>query len=63
MIFRFRRNHKEQIQQKEEAIAEVKKDFSKKVDRDIERLDKINRVLSNGVTLKVFHAVGGKHDR
>jgi predicted ATP-dependent serine protease len=50
-----------QIEEKEEAIAKVKKAVHTNMDKDIQKINKINRVLSNGVILQVFHAVGGKN--
>jgi|JI10StandDraft_1071094.scaffolds.fasta_scaffold858074_1 secreted Zn-dependent insulinase-like peptidase len=59
----FRKKQDKNIAVKEKEIDAVKKEFNKNVDKDLERIHRINAVLSNGITLKVFNAVGGKHDR
>lgn len=59
----FRKKQDKNIAVQEEKIAAVKKEFNKKVDKDLEKINRINAVLSNGITLKVFNAVGGKHGR
>ena len=64
LLFNRKKNRmQERADAQEKKIEGVKKDFHKKVDTDLEKVRKINKVLSNGVTLQVFHAVGGKHGR
>lgn len=36
-----------------------KKKFHKNIDADIKRIKQINKVLDNGITLKIYHASGG----
>ena len=59
----FRKKQDKRIAVQEEKIVAVKKEFNEKVDNDLEKIHRINAVLSNGITLKVFNAVGGKHGR
>lgn len=60
MLFH-RKQTVKQIDEKEKAIAEVKKQLHTNNEEYIEKINKINKVLSNGVVLQIFHAVGGKH--
>mgnify|MGYP000951996815 FL=1 len=59
----FRKKQDKRIAVQEEKIVAVKKEFNEKVDNDLAKIHRINAVLSNGITLKVFNAVGGKHGR
>ena len=59
----FRKKQDKRIAVQEEKIVAVKKEFNEKVDNDLKKIHRINAVLSNGITLKVFNAVGGKYGR
>lgn len=51
------------VRQKDAVIDAIKARHHNDVDKDIIRIKKINKVLSNGVTLKVYQATGHKNDR
>jgi hypothetical protein len=56
-----RRKDKTDTATTEELIKAEHKKLSKRVDRDIVNIEKINAVLRNGITLNIYHATGGKH--
>lgn len=47
---------------KDDEIEAVKKLHRKEVDRDIVMIKKLNKVLSNGITIKVYQATGHDND-
>lgn len=63
----FRKKHNKIVEDhkkyQEAEIQKVKLEIHESIDNDLRKIDKINKVLSNGITLQVFHAVGGKDDR
>lgn len=50
----FFRKRERRIAQQEKQIQAEKKKFHKKVDQDIESLERVNKVLRNGLALKVY---------
>lgn len=60
MLFNFRRRERH-IDQQEQAIQAEKRKLHAKIERDIRAVERVNKVLSNGITLKIHIATGGKH--
>lgn len=60
MILFQRKQHTDNIKKKEVLIEHSKKILVNAMDRDIEKLDKLNKILGNGIALYVVAAVG-KH--
>lgn len=48
------------IELKEREIQKAKREFHRKIDNDRADIKKINKVLSNGITLRISHATGHK---
>lgn len=46
---------------REEQIEAIKQDFHRAINQDINRVQKMNKALSNGVSIKLYHVAGGKH--
>lgn len=61
MLFFHRKQTVKQIEDKDKAIAKVKEEIHTNSDEYIKKINRVNKVLSNGIQLEVFHAVGGKH--
>jgi len=59
MIFQ-RKAHVENIKKKEVLIERSKRVLVTSMDRDIKKLDQLNKILGNGIALYVVAAVG-KH--
>lgn len=60
MIFNFRKKELH-IELKEREIQQAKHELHKKIDNDIRNINKLNKVLSNGITLEIYKATGGRH--
>lgn len=52
-----RRQHLEDIQKKEVVIQTRNKKLSKNMDSDLDKLDKLNKILGNGIALYITSAV------
>lgn len=57
MILNFRKREAA-IEAQEVCIEQEKKKFHKAADDNIKKLEKINKVLGNGITLKIYQATG-----
>lgn len=57
MIFNFRK-HERHIAEKEKVISEKKRQETRKVNADIDKLRKINKILDNGITLEIKKGLG-----
>lgn len=57
----FHRKRVEDLQQKEVLIDRSKNTLTEKIQDDVERINKINKVLGNGITLSIGKAVGAHH--
>lgn len=44
----------------EEAVASRRR-FIKKTNKAMNSIDELNKVLKNGITLKIYRAAGGRH--
>ena len=51
------------IAEKEQAIQIDKRKLHADMNKDIASMKRLNKVLSNGVTVEIYHAIGGKHAR
>lgn len=58
----FFRKQEQAIEAKEKEIQAAKKTLHARIDKDRRSIAQLNKVLSNGVTIKIYHATGGKHD-
>lgn len=58
MIFNFRKKDRA-IENKEAEIQELNITLHKRIDKDRQTLGKINKVLGNGITLKIYQATHG----
>lgn len=59
MIINFRKRElKIELQEKE--IQHVKKEFHKDIRKTVIMQKKVNKLLSNGITLEIYHALGHK---
>lgn len=59
MFFK-RKQHQENVDTKEVLIELSKKKLVKQMNNDIKNLDKLNNILSNGITLRIYRATGHK---
>lgn len=59
MIFNFRKREL-RIELKEREIHQATRDFHKQIQKDRENVQKINAVLSNGITIRIAKAAGHK---
>lgn len=50
-----------EVDRKEVLIQHNKKVFNRRIASDLEKIDKINKVLGNGITLSIGKAVGAEH--
>ena len=57
MLFK---RYKRELAEKEVLISKSKEKFNKNVDTTNRQLDKINKVLSNGISLRIYHSTGHK---
>lgn len=57
-------HHRERVQRlqhKEVLIEKSQEKFANSVQVDVEQINKINKVLGNGITLSIAKAVGAQH--
>lgn len=59
MMFNFRKQE-EKIQRQEHEIQRAKKEFHKDIRKTVIMQKKVNKLLSNGITLEIYHALGHK---
>lgn len=60
MIFNFRKRE-HAIAEAEKTIQAGKKELHSAIDQDIKKLQRIKKVMSNGVSFRVYQAMGGGH--
>lgn len=60
MFFKHK-HHQENLEHKEVLIERKKKELVKTMDSDLEKLNRINKILNNGITLKIYLSTGDKH--
>lgn len=58
MIFDFRKREKH-IEAKEKEIQRQKKAFHKDIKQTVKMQKRVNKLLSNGITLEILHATKG----
>lgn len=59
MILHFKRREAK-IEKQEVEIQRIKKEFHKDIRKTVIMQKKINKVLANGITLEIYHALGHK---
>lgn len=59
MMFNFKKQEAK-IKKQEHEIQRVKKEFHKDIRKTVTMQKKINKVLANGITLEIYHALGHK---
>lgn len=60
MIFMFKKREAK-IQKQEKDITNAKKVLHRKINRDLKEQHELINILSNGITLEIKQAIGGKH--
>lgn len=60
-LLRNRQRHLESIRHKEILIQSSKRELDMSMDEDLAKLDKLNKILGNGITLKIYTVTGGRH--
>lgn len=60
MLFNFRKRERHS-DIKEQLISTKQDQLTHKIDEDINAYKQLNKVLSNGITIEIKKAIGGKH--
>lgn len=60
MIFMFKKREAK-IEEQEKDIKNAKQVLHRKINKDIKKQNELIELLSNGITLEIKRAVGGKH--